>query len=163
MVLIDASTRWSYICLLSTRNQLFAKLLVQLKAHFLDNLIKKICFDNTGEITCHAFHEYCISMGIEIEHLIVHVHTQNRQSIREQKSYLTLIVDFLTIFSLVSICPLLVLADWTLSGLPTERISTIKSTKALKSDEGLSCFLLELWIWWSCLRNLFENSHWTLR
>ena len=30
-------------------------------------------------------------------------------------------------------------------------------------DEGLSCFLLELWIWWSCLRKLFENSHWTLR
>ena len=30
-------------------------------------------------------------------------------------------------------------------------------------DEGLSCSLLELWIWWSCLRKLFENSHWTLR
>jgi len=29
------------------------------------------------------------------------------------------------------------------------------------ADEGLSCFLLELWIWWSCLRKLFENSHWT--
>jgi len=29
-------------------------------------------------------------------------------------------------------------------------------------DEGLSCFLLELRIWWSCFRKLFENSHWTL-
>jgi len=28
MVLIDASTRWSHICLLSTHNQVFAKLLV---------------------------------------------------------------------------------------------------------------------------------------
>jgi len=29
-------------------------------------------------------------------------------------------------------------------------------------NEGLSCFLLELWIWWSFFRKLFENSHWTL-
>ena len=37
------------------------------------------------------------------------------------------------------------------------------SPKSTNADEGLSCFLLELWIWWSCLRRLFENSHWTLR
>ena len=36
------------------------------------------CFDNTCEITSHAFHEYCISIGIEVEHPITHVHTQNR-------------------------------------------------------------------------------------
>jgi len=42
MVLIDASTRWSHICLLSTRNQGFVKLLVQLRAHFPDYPIKKI-------------------------------------------------------------------------------------------------------------------------
>ena len=30
MVLIDASTRWSYVCLLSTRNVAFAKLLLQI-------------------------------------------------------------------------------------------------------------------------------------
>jgi len=76
MVLIDASTRWPHICLLSTPNQVFAKLFVQLRAHFLDYLIKKICFDNTGEIRSHAFHEYCISIGIEVEHPITHVHTQ---------------------------------------------------------------------------------------
>ena len=78
MVLIDASTRWSHICLLSTRNQVFAKLLVQLRAHFPDYLIKKFCFDNTGEITSHVFHEYCISIGIKVEHPVAHVHTQNR-------------------------------------------------------------------------------------
>ena len=78
IVLIDASTRWSHICLLSTRNQVFAKSLVQLRVHLPDYPIKKICFDNTSEITSHAFHEYCISIGIEVEHLVVHVHTQNR-------------------------------------------------------------------------------------
>ena len=57
MVLIYASTSWSYICLLSTRNQVFAKLLVHLRAHFPYYPIKKICFDNTSEITSQAFHE----------------------------------------------------------------------------------------------------------
>ena len=78
MVLIDASNRWSHICLLSYRNQVFAKLLVQLRAHFPDYSIKKTCFDNTSEITSHAFHEYCISIGIDVEHSLAHVHTQNR-------------------------------------------------------------------------------------
>jgi len=36
-------------------------------------------------------------------------------------------------------------------------------SQRLVDDEGLSCFLLELWIWWNCLRKLFENCHWTLR
>jgi len=78
MILIDASIRWSYICLSSTRNQVFAKLLVQLRVHLLNYLIKKICFDNTSEITSHAFHKYCISIVIEVEHLVAHVHAQNR-------------------------------------------------------------------------------------
>jgi len=72
MVLIDASTRWSHICLLSTHNQIFAKLLVHLKAHFPDYTIKNICFDNTGEIISYAFHEYCISIGI-VESLLKHL------------------------------------------------------------------------------------------
>jgi len=78
MVLIDASNNWSHIFLLSTRNQIFAKLLVQLRVHFPNYPIKKIYFDNTGEITSHAFHEYCISIGIEVENPVAHVHTQNR-------------------------------------------------------------------------------------
>ena len=80
MVLIDASTRWSHICLLSTRNQAFAKLLAQLiklRAHFPDYPIKKIRLDNAGEFTSHAFNEYCMSIGIEVEHPVAHVHTQN--------------------------------------------------------------------------------------
>jgi len=78
MVLIDASTRWSYICLLSTHNKVFAKLLVQLRAYFPYYPIKKICFDNTSKITSHAFHVYWILIGIEVKHPVAQVHTQNR-------------------------------------------------------------------------------------
>jgi len=78
MVLIDASTKWSHICLLSNCNHVFVKLLVQLRTHFPNYPIKKICFDNTSEITCHAFHEYCISIWIEVKYSVAYVHTQNR-------------------------------------------------------------------------------------
>ena len=47
MVLIDASTRWSHVCLLSTRNVAFARLLAQiikLRAQFPNYPIKKIYF-----------------------------------------------------------------------------------------------------------------------
>ena len=54
MILIDASTRWSHVCLLSTSNLAFAKLLAQiirLRAHFPDNVIKTIRLDNASEFT----------------------------------------------------------------------------------------------------------------
>jgi len=54
MVLIDASTRWSHVCLLSTRNHAFAKLIAQiirLRASFSENRIKAIRMDNAGELT----------------------------------------------------------------------------------------------------------------
>ena len=80
MVLIDTSSRWSYVCLLSTHNVAFARFLAQiirLQAHFPDYSIKKIRLDNAGEFISKAFDDYCMSVGIEVEHLIVHVHTQN--------------------------------------------------------------------------------------
>ena len=80
MVLIDASTRWSHVCLLSTRNVAFAKLLTQmirLRAQFLDYPIKKIRLDNANEFTSKAFDDYCMSIGINIEHLVAHTHSQN--------------------------------------------------------------------------------------
>ncbi|KAK2376223.1 putative mitochondrial protein [Trifolium repens] len=80
MVLIDASTRWSHVCLLSTRNQAFARLLAQLiriRAHFPDYPVKKIRLDNAAEFSSQAFNEYCMSIGIDIEHPVAHVHTQN--------------------------------------------------------------------------------------
>ena len=80
MVLIDALSQWSHVCLLSTRNVTFARLLAQiirLQTHFLDYRIKKICLDNAGEFIFKAFDDYCMSVGIEVEHPIAHVHTQN--------------------------------------------------------------------------------------
>jgi hypothetical protein len=58
MVLIDASTRWSYVCLLAIRNVAFARLLaqiIQLRANFLDYQIKSIRLDNAGEFTSQSF------------------------------------------------------------------------------------------------------------
>ena len=80
MVLIDASTRWSHVCLLSSRNLAFARLLAQiirLRAHFPEYPIKKIRLDNAAEFSSQAFNDYCMSIGITIEHPVAHVHTQN--------------------------------------------------------------------------------------
>ena len=54
MVLIDASTRWSYVCLLSARNVAFARLFAQmtkLRAQFPNYPIKIIRLDNVGDFT----------------------------------------------------------------------------------------------------------------
>ena len=80
MVLIDASSRWSHVCLLSSRNLAFAKLLAQmirLRAQFSDYPIKTIRLDNVGEFTSQAFDAYCVSVGIKVEHPVAHVDTQN--------------------------------------------------------------------------------------
>ncbi|KAL0541215.1 hypothetical protein IC582_021256 [Cucumis melo] len=80
MVLIDASSRWSHVYLLSSRNLAFAQLLAQiikLRAQFPDYTIKNIRLDNAGEFTSQEFKNYCMSTGINIEHPVAHVHTQN--------------------------------------------------------------------------------------
>ena len=80
MILIDESTRWSHVCLLSTRNQAFARLLAQiirLRAHVPDYLIKSIRLDNAREFTSLAFNDYCMSIGIIVEHPVAYVHIQN--------------------------------------------------------------------------------------
>ncbi|KAM2694200.1 hypothetical protein EV2_008292 [Malus domestica] len=80
MVLVDVSTRWSHVCLLSTRNVAFSKLLAQvikLRAHHPDYPIKSIRLDNAGEFTFKTFDDYCMSVGVEVEHHVPHVHTQN--------------------------------------------------------------------------------------
>nr|XP_009789584.1 PREDICTED: uncharacterized protein LOC104237179 [Nicotiana sylvestris] len=58
----------------------FARLLAQiirLRAQFPDYAIKTIRFDNAGEFTSQAFIDYCMAIGIKVEHPVVHVHTQN--------------------------------------------------------------------------------------
>jgi transposase InsO family protein len=84
-VLDDASPRWSYVDLLSMRNHAFSKLIIQifrLKACLPDNRIhtqssSSIRMDNTGEFRSKAFDDYCLALGIKVEHLVPHVHTQN--------------------------------------------------------------------------------------
>ncbi|KAD2805063.1 hypothetical protein E3N88_38440 [Mikania micrantha] len=80
MVLIDASRRWSHVSLLSTRNMTFAKFLaqiIQLRAHFPNYTVNWVRLGNAGEFTSHAFNDYCMSIGIVVEHSVAHVHTQN--------------------------------------------------------------------------------------
>ena len=80
MVLIDAFSRWSHVCLLSSRNLAFARLLAQiirLKEQFPENPIKAIRLDNAGEFTSQAFDAYCMANGISVEHSVAYVHTQN--------------------------------------------------------------------------------------
>ncbi|KAM2817807.1 hypothetical protein COP1_041878 [Malus domestica] len=65
---------------LSTRNAAFSKLLAQvikLKAHHPDYPIKSIQLDNAGEFTSKTFDDYCMLVGVEVEHPVPHVHTQN--------------------------------------------------------------------------------------
>ena len=81
MVLIDASTRWSYVCLRSSRNVAFARLLAQiirLIAQFPDHLIKTIRLDNAGEFSSQTFLYYCMSISINVQHPVAHVHSHNR-------------------------------------------------------------------------------------
>ena len=66
--------------MLSTRNAAFAKLLVKiikLRAYHPDYPIKSIRLDNAGEFTSKTFDDYFMSIGIEVEHLVPHVHSQN--------------------------------------------------------------------------------------
>ena len=80
MVLIEASIRWSHVCPISTRNVAFARLLAQmikLLVQFLDYPIKAIRLDHASEFIFQTIIDYCMSIGINIEHPIAHNHTQN--------------------------------------------------------------------------------------
>ena len=82
MVLIDVSTRWSCVYLLSTRNVSFSRILAQiikLRAQFSNYPIKTFILDNAYEFTTQTFIAfYYLSVGIiNVEHPISHTHTQN--------------------------------------------------------------------------------------
>ena len=54
MVLVDVSNKWSHVCLLSTCNLEFTRLLTQiirLRAQFPYYAIKSICINNTSEFS----------------------------------------------------------------------------------------------------------------
>jgi hypothetical protein len=71
MVLIDTSTRWSHVCLLSTRNYAFTKIMsqiIKLKANFPEHRINSIRMDNAAKFTSQAFNDYCMALGIQVQH-----------------------------------------------------------------------------------------------
>ena len=80
MVLIDASIWWSHVFLLSTSNVAFTRLLahiIRLCAQFPDYPIKTIRLDNASEFTSKTFNNYYMKIGIDIEHPVPYVYTQN--------------------------------------------------------------------------------------
>ena len=68
------------MCLLSTKNVAFVRLLgqiIRLWAQFPDYPIRKKFLDNAGEFTSQTFDDYCMSIGVDVEHPVAHTHTQN--------------------------------------------------------------------------------------
>jgi transposase InsO family protein len=66
--------------LLSTHNHAFAKIMVQLimlKAHYPEHQIQSIRMDNAAEFSSRTFNDYCMALGILVQHSILYMHTQN--------------------------------------------------------------------------------------
>ena len=59
-------------CICETLTQI-----IKLRAHHPNYPIKSIRLDKTGEFTSQTFDDYCMSVWIEVEHHVPHVHTQN--------------------------------------------------------------------------------------
>ena len=51
--------------------------MIKLRAQFLDYPIKTIILDNASEFTFQTFTNYCMSIGINVEHPIAHTYIQN--------------------------------------------------------------------------------------
>jgi hypothetical protein len=67
MVLIDESTRWSHVCLLSTHNHAFTKFMTQvirLKANFPEHRLQSVRLDNAAEFSSRIFNDYCMAKEI---------------------------------------------------------------------------------------------------
>ena len=68
------------MCLLSTRNHAFAKIIarvIRLRAHHTEYQIQSIRMDNAAEFSSNAFNDYCMALGIQVQHSVPYVHTQN--------------------------------------------------------------------------------------
>ena len=64
----------------SQGNVAFSKLLahvIKLNVHHPDYPIESIRLNNAREFTSNTFDDYYMSVGVEVEHPIPHVHTQN--------------------------------------------------------------------------------------
>jgi hypothetical protein len=68
------------MCLLSTRNHVYAKIMtqvIQFKAHYPEHQIQKIHLVNATEFSSRAFNDYYMAQEIHIGHSVPYVHTQN--------------------------------------------------------------------------------------
>jgi transposase InsO family protein len=68
------------VCLLSIRNHAFAKIIAQvirLRAHNPEHQILSIRMDNAAKFSSKAFNDYCMALGIQVQHSVPYVHTQN--------------------------------------------------------------------------------------
>jgi transposase InsO family protein len=50
---------------------------IRLNANFSGYRIQSIQLDNAAEFLSRAFNDYCMAQGIEVQHLIPYVQTQN--------------------------------------------------------------------------------------
>jgi hypothetical protein len=93
MILINASTRWSHVCLLSTCNHVFAKFMTQvirLKMNYPEYRIKSICMNNVVEFSSRVFNDYCMTQEIKVQYFFICSYTKwfDRISDRESSSSL---------------------------------------------------------------------------
>lgn len=80
LVVIDASSKWSRVSLLSTRNQVFSRLLahiIRLRSQFPEYPIRTLRTDGAGEFTSKTFEEFCLINGIDCQYNVPYVHFQN--------------------------------------------------------------------------------------
>jgi len=65
---------------LSTRNHAFTKIIAQvikLRAHNPEHQIQSIRMDNAAKFSSKALNDYYLALGIQVQHSIPYVHTQN--------------------------------------------------------------------------------------
>lgn len=51
--------------------------IIRLKANYPEHRIQSIRMDNAAKFTSHAFDDYCMALGIQVQHYVPYVHTQN--------------------------------------------------------------------------------------
>ena len=50
---------------------------MRLRAQFPNHFIKTIRLDNASEFSSQTFLDYCMFIGIDVQHLVAHVHSHN--------------------------------------------------------------------------------------
>jgi hypothetical protein len=51
--------------------------LIKLKAHYPRHWIQSVRLDNAAEFSSRVFNDYCMALGIQVQHSVPYVHNQN--------------------------------------------------------------------------------------